>query len=164
MARAGVHADNLHDLCHRIEAHRWLQLVGLCTHFASAEEPGNAFTEEQLSRFLAATDVCIAPNGKARILRHAANSAAIFSSPGSHLDMVRPGLSLYGIDPSGKPNLDRPLRPALKWTAPLIGVKEIPPGATVGYGQTWRACAAAAWAWCRSATPTATAAVIRTGL
>src|SRR5205085_3005554 len=50
----------------------------------------------------------------------------LFRSPASHLDMVRPGLSLYGIDPCGAPTLDRPLRPAMRWTAPLIGVKHVP--------------------------------------
>jgi alanine racemase len=53
--------------------------------------------------------------------------------------MVRPGISLYGIDPTGRPSLDRALRPALKWTAPLIGVREIPAGVSVGYNQTWTA-------------------------
>ena len=139
MTRVGIHPENLHTLLHWIESRPSLRLVGLFTHFASAEEPGNAFTHEQLSRFLRATDGCARPGASAKVVRHAANSGAIFSSPESHLDMVRPGLCLYGIDPAGKPSLDRALRPALKWTAPLVGVREIPPGATVGYGQTWRA-------------------------
>ena len=53
--------------------------------------------------------------------------------------MVRPGIALYGVDATGRPSLDRALRPVLKWTAPLIGVHEIPAGATVGYNQTWTA-------------------------
>jgi len=72
-------------------------------------------------------------------MRHAAASGAVFFTPPAHLDMVRPGLALYGIDPTGKPNIDRPLRPVLRWTAPLIGIRDVPAGATVGYGQTWRA-------------------------
>ena len=53
--------------------------------------------------------------------------------------MVRPGLSLYGVDPTFAPAVDRPLRPALKWTAPLIGIRDVPKGTPVGYGQTWLA-------------------------
>src|SRR5207237_3319377 len=57
----------------------------------------------------------------------------------SHFDMVRPGLALYGIDPSGKPSIDRSLRPVMKWTAPLISVRDVPAGTSVGYGQTFTA-------------------------
>lgn len=141
MTRSGIHPEDLASLLHRIDSRPSLRLVGLCTHFANAEEPDNTFTSEQLALFLRATDGYPGKSGGGlgKMLRHAANSAAIFSLPASHLDMVRPGLSLYGIDPSGMPSLERPLRPVLKWTAPLVGVKEIPPGATVGYGRTWRA-------------------------
>src|SRR5215213_2059652 len=53
--------------------------------------------------------------------------------------MVRGGIGVYGIERGGGPHLDRPLRPAMKWTAPLVGVSEIAEGESVGYGQTWRA-------------------------
>jgi alanine racemase len=53
--------------------------------------------------------------------------------------MIRPGISLYGIDPTGSPWLDRKLRPAARWTAPLVGVREIPQGQGVGYSHTWLA-------------------------
>jgi alanine racemase len=52
---------------------------------------------------------------------------------------VRPGLSLSGIDPACRPCMERPLRPVLKWTAPLIGIRAVPAGTTVGYGQTFTA-------------------------
>jgi alanine racemase len=53
--------------------------------------------------------------------------------------MIRPGISLYGIDPTGSPWLDRKLRPVARWTAPLVGVREIPKGQGVGYSHTWNA-------------------------
>jgi alanine racemase len=146
MTRSGVSPEDLPELLRKIESRPSLRLVGLCTHFASADEPGSGFAAEQLARFTGATDACPREGALAefgptqpRVLRHAANSGAIFFLPESHLDMVRPGLCLYGVDPLGKACMDRPLRPALKWTAPLVGVKEVPSGATVGYGQTWRA-------------------------
>ncbi len=93
-------------------------------------------TADQLRRFTAATDKHVA--GK-KVLRHAANSAAVFFSPQSHLDMVRPGISIYGLDPRGSPSLERPLRPVMKWIAPLLLIRDLSKGSSLGYGQTWTA-------------------------
>ena len=51
--------------------------------------------------------------------------------------MVRPGISLFGIDPTLVPSLNRPLRPAMKWTAPLLSVRDIPAGSGIGYDHTF---------------------------
>jgi alanine racemase len=138
MNRAGVTIDTLDVLIDRIQSRSSLRLGGLYTHFANSEDGEHPFTIEQLAMFLDKTDA-IADGGNARILRHAANSGAVFLTPPSHLDMVRPGLSLYGIDPLGKASIDRPLKPVLKWTAPLVGIRDVPKGQTIGYGQTWTA-------------------------
>lgn len=138
MTRSGIAPEQLDELLQRIDSRPSLRLAGVCTHFASSEEPDSGFTREQLGRFTRATAE-IPERYRGRVLRHAANSAAAFLAPESHLDMIRPGLALYGIDPTGRPNTDRPLRPALRWTAPLIGITDVPAGATVGYGQTWTA-------------------------
>jgi alanine racemase len=138
MNRAGVGTDDLDALLDRIHSRDALRLGGLYTHFANSEDGENPFTIEQLAMFLDKTDD-LAANSDGRILRHAANSGATFLTPPARLDMVRPGLSVYGIDPTGKPSIDRPLRPALKWTAPLIGIRDVARGQTIGYGQTWKA-------------------------
>jgi alanine racemase len=138
MNRAGVSPDQLDTLLERIRDRSALRLAGLYTHFANAEDGDHPFNVEQLASFLDKTDT-ICDGGNARITRHAANSGAIFLMPPSHLDMVRPGLSLYGIDPQNKPSIDRPLKPVLRWTAPLIGIRDVPRGQTIGYGQTWKA-------------------------
>ena len=139
MARGGVGPDELPALLDRIDRRAaTLRLAGLYTHFANGEDPDHPQTIEQLATFLDKTDA-IADAGDGRLIRHAAASGATFFTPPAHLDMVRPGLALYGIDPSGKPSLDRPLRPALRWTAPLVGLRDVPAGGSVGYGQTWRA-------------------------
>ena len=138
MTRSGVAPGDLPDVLRRIESRASLKLWGLCTHFATAENPDSPFTLGQARRFHAATDAIAAAQGN-RLTRHAANSAALFFHPSTHLDMVRPGLSLYGIDPAGRPSTDRPLRPVLKWVAPIVGIQEIPAGGTVGYGRTWSA-------------------------
>ena len=138
MTRSGVCAESMDALLRKIAVRPSLRLVGLCTHFSNAESAGDPFTREQLLRFRRCTDD-VARSTDAKLTRHAANSAALFFLPDSHLDMVRPGIALYGVDPSGRPCLDRALRPALRWTAPLVGVKQVAKDTGVGYGQTWRA-------------------------
>ncbi len=138
MTRAGVCPQHLDALLHRIDARPSLRLVGLCTHFSNAEEPGCAHTLDQFRRFRDHTDAYAAAAGP-RVLRHAANSGAIFLAPQTRLDMVRPGISLYGVDPTCQPSFQRNLRPAMKWTAPLVGIRDVRQGTGVGYGQTWAA-------------------------
>lgn len=138
MTRSGVLVEEVNELVDAVNAHAALKLTGLCTHFADAEDPASPFTLRQIDRFRVATDE-LADKHKGKLLRHAANSGGIFFQPQSRFDMVRPGISLYGIDPTGNPSLDRPLVPALKWTAPLIAIKEVKKGTGVGYGQTWQA-------------------------
>jgi alanine racemase len=133
--REGMAIGGVDEVVKAIESFPSLRLAGLCTHFASAEEPGNLLTADQLRRFRAASDGHATRNNK--LIRHAANSAAVFFSPQSHLDMVRPGIAVYGIDPRGGPSLERPLRPVMKWVAPLLMIRDVAKGVGVGYGQTW---------------------------
>jgi alanine racemase len=138
MSRSGAEPHEIEALLHKVSRHAGLHLHGLCTHFAESEDSNSPLTLRQMDRFRAATDEFVA-NFPGKVLRHAANSAAMFFRPQSHFDMVRPGISLYGIDPALAPSLDRPLRPVMKWTAPLVHVREIERGTGVGYNQTWRA-------------------------
>jgi alanine racemase len=137
MTRCGTPIDLLPDLIAHIESRGGLRLVSLGTHFACSDVPTEQFNVEQLARFTHATALHAARDR--RLLRHAANSGAIFFLPDSHFDVVRPGIALYGIDPTGQPNMNRPLRPAMRWTAPLLTVRDVPAGQSIGYGQTWQA-------------------------
>jgi alanine racemase len=134
LARSGVGVSRAAALLEKVAAWPSLRLAGVCTHFATAEDTADGFAAEQLRRF---EDLTGSLAGQ--VLRHASNSAGAFCVPGAALDMVRPGIGLYGIDPTLKPSFDRPLKPVMKWTAPLVGVREIPPYTGVGYGHTWRA-------------------------
>lgn len=136
-SREGTPIPSVGPLIASIESLPSLKLHALCTHFASSEEPDNLFTADQLRRFRTATETHAVRNPK--LIRHAANSGATFFTPAAHFDMVRPGIALYGIDPTCRPSLDRPLRPILRWTAPLILVRSLKKGESVGYNQTWRA-------------------------
>jgi alanine racemase len=136
MNRAGVSLDHLDLLLQKIETRPSLRLAGLYTHFVSSEDAEHPLTIDQLARFLDKTDGVARSR---RVMRHAANSGAVFFSNASHLDMVRPGISLYGVDPTGKVSIDRALKPVMRWTAPLIGIRDVRKGNTVGYNQTWTA-------------------------
>ena len=138
MTRAGVDLGHLTELLRKIESRPSLRLVGVCTHFSNADDPRCGHTAEQLERFRRGTDP-LHEIFRGKVLRHAANSGATFFLPMSHFDMVRPGIALYGIDPTGRPDSSRALRPVLKWTAPIVGVRTIRKGIGVGYGQTWQA-------------------------
>jgi alanine racemase len=138
MTRSGVAPEDLNGLLDTIASHASLRLSGLCTHFACAEDVGNEATAQQLAQFRGATDLAV-ERFKGKVIRHAANSAAVFLRPETHFDMVRPGIALYGVDPSLAPTSERLLKPALKWTAPLVQIHTVKAGTPVGYGQTWRA-------------------------
>jgi len=135
--RAGVNVEHFADLARAVASAASLRLVGLATHFASADEPANPLNAQQLAKFLEITRDHCDPARPQRPQRSAANSAGVFYQPDAHLDAVRPGISLYGIDPTGAPCVDRPLRPAMRWTAPLIAIRDVPAGVGVGYSQTW---------------------------
>lgn len=137
MTRCGCSIENLSELLMRIESHTSLRLASLGTHLATGDCQTDPFIGEQLSRFRAATDP-IAAKRAGKLIRTAANSGGVFFAPTTHLDMVRPGISMYGIDPTCKPSMDRPLQPVAKWTAQIVSILCIKPGTTVGYGQTWR--------------------------
>jgi alanine racemase len=114
-----------------------LELAGAMSHFATADEPGDAHFPAQLDRFSAfVRELKEAHPG---LIAHAANSAATFRDPAAHFDMVRCGIAIYGLDPfQGDPS-DRGLEPALALHSYVAAVKRFEPGDSAGYGRTWRA-------------------------
>jgi alanine racemase len=114
-----------------------VELAGLWTHFATADELDSAFFDEQLERFRALALPLRERLGG--LLLHAANSAATLREPGSHLDMVRCGIAIYGLDPFGTDPYAQGLEPALELRSYVADVKRFEAGASAGYGRTWRA-------------------------
>ena len=134
MARAGVGVGRAKELLEKAANWPSLRLVGVLTHFVESEVPESAVTAQQLKDFRMLTDPLAG-----QVTRHACNSGGVFFAPEAHFEMVRPGISLYGIDPTGKPSMDRKLRLVGKWIAPLVGIRDIPAGTGVGYNHTWKA-------------------------
>ncbi len=112
-----------------------LEPVGAMTHFATSDELGDRFFGEQLARFQAW--VPRAREVMPQLVVHAANSAAILRDEAAHFDMVRPGVSIYGLDPFGADPISRELRPALSLTATVGAVRHVQAGESTGYGRRW---------------------------
>jgi alanine racemase len=125
------------ELCRAIAGDPRLELAGLMTHFATADEPGDDHFPAQLGRFRPFVDDL---RGEyPGLVAHAANSAATFREPESHFDMVRCGVAIYGLDPFGDDPAPRGLEPALALESYVAAVKRFEAGDGAGYGQTWRA-------------------------
>lgn len=116
-----------------------LTVEGIYTHFATADAADKSLVRKQLSRFMSFTGA-LKKRGVVIPIRHAANSAAVIDMPESHLEMVRPGISLYGLYPSGEVKKERlDLKPAMTLKARIIHLKEVPEGYTISYGATYTA-------------------------
>jgi alanine racemase len=114
-----------------------LELAGIWTHFATADEPDSAFFDEQLARFEAVAEAVKADHPQ--VLAHAANSAAVLRDRRSHFEMARCGVAIYGLDPFQRDPAEHGLRPALSLRSHVADVKRFPVGASAGYGQRWKA-------------------------
>jgi alanine racemase len=129
--------DALIELARRCASDPRLEIAGVWTHFATADEVGDEFLGEQLASFRPVADAVreIAPGSTV----HAANSAATLREPESHFDMVRCGIAIYGLDPFQRDPSEHGLEPALELHSYVADVKRFERGASAGYGRTWRA-------------------------
>jgi alanine racemase len=114
-----------------------VDLAGLWTHFATADERDSDFFDRQLERFLAFATPLRDELGD--LILHAANSAATLREAASHLDMVRCGVAIYGLDPFGEDPSAQGLEPALELRSYVADVKRFEADDTAGYGRTWTA-------------------------
>lgn len=141
MGRLGARPEDVAALTDAaVSAGSDLRVVGLMTHFASADETEGenaAFMREQLLRFRSATAQLSATFPGASV--HAANSAATLRDPATAFDMVRCGIALYGCNPFGGDPAAHDLRPAMSWTTHISAVKTVRSRESVGYGRRWRA-------------------------
>jgi alanine racemase len=134
MGRLGVFAADAPAFLTQLRTLPGLHVEGAFTHFAASESDA-AFTRAQIRRFVDAT------HDADGLLRHACNSAGVFAHPEAHFDLVRPGISLYGLSPfdaGEEPPAARGLRPALRWRTEIASVKTLPDGAPVGYNGRYR--------------------------
>lgn len=138
MSRIGMTADEEGaDLAKEIAALPGIQIEGLFTHFARADETDKSGAGRQFARYLHFTELLQA-RGIEIPLRHCANSAGIIDLPQTGLDMVRAGISIYGLYPSDEVEHDRViLKPAMELKSRITFIKPIEPGCQVSYGGTF---------------------------
>ncbi len=125
------------ELVRACDADPNLELAGVWTHFATADEPDSEFFEEQLRSF--EEFVAAVRQEFPGLAAHAANSAAVFREPRAHFDMVRCGVAIYGLDPFQGDPAERGLTPALSLRSYVADVKRFAAGTTAGYGRRWAA-------------------------
>lgn len=134
MNRLGVKSlKELSSMIRNLKKAPFVQLEGIYTHFADCTD--QEFTDEQFKRFMCFVDA--ARQTFPEIIAHCASSAAIFADRKYHLDMVRPGINLYGYLREGAQNRGVLLRPAMQVFSGVIAVKRARKGESVGYSRTY---------------------------
>ncbi len=132
MNRFGLSPEEVVDFARFMKSLPGLEVEGLCSHLATADEADKTFAWQQFHLFMSiARELPWIP------LRHIANSAAILDLPQTSLDIARAGISIYGIYPS--PQVSRPieLKPALAIKSRITRLQTLAPGNAVSYGRTW---------------------------
>ena len=115
-----------------------LELAGVYSHFATADEPDSAFALSQLARFRQVLEQ-IRKRGIVPPLVHMANSGAIINLPDARFDMVRPGIMLYGYTPSRTMEEKHPVSPALSLVSKISMLRAVEASTTVSYGRRYAA-------------------------
>ena len=151
MHRLGLYPRRLPGFLDAIDTEPEIELAGVMSHFATADEAGGVaggeagpedsgqdgdFFHYQLKAFEEAIQpVILRTPGK--ITYHCANSAATIGFPQAHFDMVRCGIAVYGLSPFQADPFADGLRPALRLTSYVADVKRLTEGDSVGYGRSW---------------------------
>lgn len=145
--RQGVLISELPDFIDHLLQYKNIIIEGVSTHFANIEDTDHSeYYEEQLGEFNTAVRI-LENKGITNLMKHCSAAGAALLFPESHFDMVRFGVTLYGMWPSEKlkisfyekyPDIDFQLQPAFTWKARIAQIKKIPAGKFVGYGCTYQ--------------------------
>lgn len=138
MGRLGLPPDKTIDVMERLHKIGEITVEGTYSHFPLSDEPSNAFTEEQIGRFLDFSNRLARKNIPCG-MRHLANSGAIINHPESLLDMVRPGILCYGLYPSDITPRRLDVRPAMTLKTAIMFTKRVKKGTGLSYGHTYHA-------------------------
>ncbi len=136
MGRIGLAPAEVLSFAERAMSMKNIRVEGLFSHFSSVDEEDKRFSYYQLEQFkdvVAALEI----RGIQIPLKHFAGSAATIDFPESYFDMVRPGISLYGVFPSPEVDHSVPLRPAMTMKTAIAFIKDVPGGTFVSYGRTF---------------------------
>jgi alanine racemase len=146
MGRLGVSREDLDGVLEALARFPEVKLDGLMTHFACADAPDLETTREQL-RLFREIEQKAARVGLVPRIRHAANSAATLRLPEARLDVVRPGIAIFGVSPfegdaivgDAAAAVARELKPVMRVRTEIVALRNVAPGDRIGYGHTWKA-------------------------
>jgi len=138
MSRYGVRWDEALPLIEQIVAEKSLLLEGVMSHFSQSDETDKTFANLQFARFSEVLSA-LAQRGIAVKLRHTCNSGGLLDLPHAHLDMVRPGILLYGVFPSQVCRKIEGIQPVMSVKARIAAIQKLKPGEVVGYGMRYTA-------------------------
>jgi len=134
MGRLGIRYEEIDSMLVKLSESKHIEVEGVYSHFSTAEEKDTKYRDWQLKRFkevIAQTKTTL-PQVE---YFHMANSAAVLTFPEAHFNMVRPGISLYGVTPLGKPH-DH-LLPVMRMKATVAIIKDFSTGESVGYNRQY---------------------------
>jgi alanine racemase len=135
MGRIGVWHERADEFTRQVHRMPDIEIEGICSHFATSDEQNLDFAKQQFEWF----NRCLEKIKDLPIrFKHISNTAAIFNLPEAHLNMVRPGLSIYGVSPSEYVKGAENLRPALSLKTKVAFLKNIPKGRTLSYARTYK--------------------------
>ena len=141
LGRNGVTLSDLPNLISALKQEQNngnINVVGVMSHFAYADEPTNSTIGEQISNFKISVDALVDANFELEV-KHLSNSAATLGLPDTYFNLVRPGAVIYGISPGPEvgPAADFYLRPVMRLRAPIILIKDVPAGTGVSYAHQY---------------------------
>ncbi|MBU4349986.1 alanine racemase [bacterium] len=136
MGRIGIFSHDILRFIKRIRALKNVEIEGIFTHFSVADEKDKTYTEEQFRKFMEVLTVLEKEEIKIPI-KHVGNSATLLDLPHMWLDLVRPGISIYGLYPSREVQKTVKLIPAQTFKTRIVFLKELPAGECISYGRTY---------------------------
>lgn len=136
MGRIGIFPYDVLRFIKRIKALKNVEIEGIFTHFSVADEKDKFYTEEQFRKFIEILTI-LEKEGIKIPIKHVGNSATLLDLPHMWLDMVRPGLAIYGLYPSKEVKKTINLIPAQQFKTKIVFIKELPLGESISYGRTY---------------------------
>ena len=136
MGRIGICPNHVLNFIKKLKVLKNVQIEGIFTHFSVADEKDKTYTEKQFRKFMEVL-IVLEKEGIKIPVKHVGNSATLLDLPYMWLDLVRPGISMYGLYPSTEVQKNVKLIPAHSFKTRIVFLKELFAGESIGYGRTY---------------------------
>ena len=136
MGRIGISPNHVLNFIKKVKVLKNVEIEGIFTHFSVADEKDKNYTEKQFKKFMDVLTV-LEKEGIRIPVKHVGNSATLLDLPHMWLDLVRPGISVYGLYPSRDVQKTVKLIPAHSFKTRIVFLKELPAGKYISYGRTY---------------------------